>query len=122
MEFDATQPIYMQIGDRIKEDIIRGKLQPGDKLKSVRENSLVFEVSNLTIHRMIQYLEKEGVIYTKKGIGSFVNTSIDHEMQKKMIRTHVDDFICKMRNFGIDDLTILSYVREELEKEKEYEG
>ncbi|MFA9465164.1 MAG: GntR family transcriptional regulator [Velocimicrobium sp.] len=122
MEFDATQPIYMQIGDRIKEEIIRGKLQPGDKLKSVRENSLIFEVSNLTIHRMIQYLEREGVIYTKKGIGSFVNTSIDQEMQKKMIRTHVDEFICKMRKFGIDDLTILSFVREELEKEQGYEG
>lgn len=117
MEFDAASPIYLQIGDFIKEEILSGRLTPGDRLKSVREYSLFFEVSNLTIHRALRQLELEGVIVTRKGVGSFVSPRVDLEAQLDMIRSHVSDFISKMRKFGLDDSTILTFVHDGLDRE-----
>ena len=72
MVFVPDIPIYLQIATQIKERIVSGDLAPGDKLPSVREYSLIFEVSPLTIQRAIQHLDNENVIYSKKGVGSFV--------------------------------------------------
>ena len=69
MGFDAAAPIYIQIGDRIREEIISGKYPPGEQLKSVREYAVFYEVSPLTMHRAMQYLESQGLIVTKKGVG-----------------------------------------------------
>lgn len=66
MDFQNDQPIYIQIGTFIKEQIINGTIKPGEKLPSVREYAVLFEVSPLTIHRTIQYLEAEGIIVTRK--------------------------------------------------------
>ena len=66
MDFQNDQPIYIQIGTFIKEQIINGTIQPGEKLPSVREYAVLFEVSPLTIHRTVQYLEAEGIIVTRK--------------------------------------------------------
>ena len=117
MEFDAASPIYLQIGDFIKEEIVSGRLTPGDRLKSVREYSLLFEVSNLTIHRALRQLELEGVIVTRKGVGSFVSSRVDSEAQLDMIQSHVKDFISKMRKFGLNGSAILAFVRDGLDSE-----
>ena len=66
MDFQNDQPIYIQIGTFIKEQIINGTIRPGEKLPSVREYAVFFEVSPLTIHRTVQYLESEGIIETRK--------------------------------------------------------
>lgn len=50
MDFQNDQPIYIQIGTFIKEQIINGTIRPGEKLPSVREYAVFFEVSPLTIH------------------------------------------------------------------------
>ena len=44
MDFQNDQPIYIQIGTFIKEQIINGTIQPGEKLPSVREYAVLFEV------------------------------------------------------------------------------
>ena len=110
MDFDAASPIYLQIGDFIKEEIVSGRLAPGSRLPSVREYGLFFEVSNLTIQRALQQLELENVIVTKKGVGSFVNP----ETQQAIIARHAADFLGKMRKFGLDDAAILALVEKEL--------
>lgn len=114
MDFDAASPIYLQIGDFIKEEIVSGRLAPGSRLPSVREYGLFFEVSNLTIQRALQQLELENVIVTKKGVGSFVNPRITPETQQAIIARHAADFLGKMRKFGLDDAAILALVEKEL--------
>lgn len=115
MDFQNDQPIYLQIGTYIKEQIINGSLQPGDKLPSVREYAVVFEVSPLTIHRTIQYLEAEGIIGTKKGVGSFVRDDIQKKLSEDMVKGQIRDFICRMRNCGLSDAEIVEAVTQELE-------
>ena len=70
--FDTERPIYIQIMDIIKNNIIRGEYLPGSKLPSVRELSTLFKVNPNTIVKSLYFLENEGLIYTERTNGKFI--------------------------------------------------
>jgi len=117
MKFQDNVPIYVQIANDIKEQIISGALKDGEKLKSVREYSVLYEVTTLTMHRAIQLLEMEGVIQTKKGVGSFVASDVQPALETKMVNNQVQEFIRRMGNMGIQKVDILQLVQEALADE-----
>lgn len=101
MEFHNEQPIYIQIATCVKEQIVSGRIQPGDKLPSVREYTVQFEVSALTIQRAMQYLEKEQIIYSRKGVGNFVREDSTRNLQGQMVEAQARDFVEKMKKCGL---------------------
>ncbi len=116
LEFHNEQPIYIQIATIIKQQIASGQLQSGQKLPSVREYSVFFEVSALTIQRTMQYLEQEQVICSKKGVGNFVREESADSLQKKMAQAQTEDFIRKMRGCGLSDTEIQVLVEDALQE------
>ncbi len=72
MEFRERQAIYLQIGDHICENILRGTWKEGDKIPSIREMSVSIEVNPNTVMRTYSYLQDMGIIFNKRGIGYFV--------------------------------------------------
>ena len=65
-------PIYIQIHDKIKEDIEKGVWSIGDRLPSERELALKFDVSRMTLRQAIQTLADEGILERKIGSGTYV--------------------------------------------------
>ena len=65
-------PIYQQISGEIKNRLISGQLKIGDKLPSVREIAEEFKVNPNTVQRVFMELEKEGLTYAERGIGTFI--------------------------------------------------
>jgi len=65
-------PMYKQITDQIKDAIATKVLKPETKLPSIREMSKELKISIITIKRAYTDLEKEGYIFTRSGMGSFV--------------------------------------------------
>jgi len=114
MEFQDNMPIYVQIANNIKEQIISGKLKDGEKIKSVREYSVFYEVTALTMNRAMQLLETEGVVQTKKGVGSFITAGVQPVLKTKMIGAQVQEFIYRMRNMDIPKADILHLIQEAL--------
>lgn len=112
MEFQYTQPIYIQIGMRIKEQILRGELRAGEKLPSVREYAVIFEVSPLTIHRALQYLEQEQVILTKKGIGSFVRQEMQATLTSRLVEEQVHEFVARMKRYGFQETEVTAMIED----------
>lgn len=117
MEFKADRPIYIQIALCVKEWILNGKYSIGEKLPSVREFTLLFEVSALTIQRAIANLESEGVIMSKKGIGSFVSQDCKKHLEREMVVEQTREYIQKMKNLGMGKEQIKHLVEEELKHE-----
>jgi DNA-binding transcriptional regulator YhcF (GntR family) len=113
--FQENMPIYVQIANDIKDQIISGKLNDGDKLKSIREYSQAYEVTALTMQRALAVLETEAVVATKKGVGSFVKTGVREQIKIKLVEELVRDFIMRAANMGITGDEILQSVREGLE-------
>jgi GntR family transcriptional regulator len=67
------RPIYEQISERIKSQIIEGQLIAGDVLPSIRALAMDLKVSTITTQRAYRELESEGLIVTVPGKGSFVS-------------------------------------------------
>jgi GntR family transcriptional regulator len=65
-------PIYVQIRERLREDIIGGSLKRGEKLPAEHELAAQFSVSRMTIRESIEDLVNEGLLYRRHGVGTFV--------------------------------------------------
>ncbi len=65
-------PLYQQIIDRLKREISEGRLQPGAPLPSFRQLAEDLLVSVITVNRAYEELEREGIIFRRQGLGTFV--------------------------------------------------
>jgi len=72
LDYRDARPIYTQISDGIREQILSGILQNGDKLPSVRELATQLTINPNTIQRSYRELELQGWIASVPGKGSFV--------------------------------------------------
>ncbi|MDI3257931.1 MAG: GntR family transcriptional regulator [Kyrpidia sp.] len=65
-------PLYQQVVDQVREAVARRWLQPGDRLPSVRELAIKLALNHNTVAKAYQELEREGLIETLRGRGTFV--------------------------------------------------
>ena len=72
MKFKESKSIYLQIADRICDEILLGKYQEEERIPSVREYAVTVEVNANTIVRSFDYLQGQNIIYNKCGLGYFV--------------------------------------------------
>jgi len=72
MEFRDNEPIYLQIAAFVSQNILLGKWQADQKIPSVRDLAIELQVNLNTVLRAYEFLESQGVIYIKRGLGNFV--------------------------------------------------
>ena len=108
MKYDADIPIYVQIIEKIKNDILNGILVPGEKLPSIQDMAVTMEVNQNTISRAYKDCESLGIIETKRGIGSFVieNQALINQLRTEKVRLTIQAFI--------HDLEALGYSRDQI--------
>jgi GntR family transcriptional regulator len=102
MEFSSNLPIYVQIMNLIKTKIASGELNGGDKLPSVRDFSKQMKVNPNTIQRVYQELEREQLVFTQRGMGTFVTKDIETIKNLKEGRATglIQQFFLEMKNLG----------------------
>jgi GntR family transcriptional regulator len=79
---DSAEPMYHQIEVQLRALILGGKLGEGTPLPSIRELALDLSCSVITIRRVYQDLENEGLIRTKQGTGTFVAKVEDEDRER----------------------------------------
>ena len=96
-------PIYQQISGEIKNRLISGQLKIGDKLPSVREIAEEFKVNPNTVQRVFMELEKEGLTYAERGIGTFIKkdpTMVKYLREKEAEKIRIR-FINEAKKLGL---------------------
>lgn len=73
IDLQSRTPIYEQLYRRVTELVVKRQLMPGDKLPSVRELAKSLGVNPNTVSKAFQNLERDGVIYSLPGRGSFIS-------------------------------------------------
>lgn len=108
--FNKNQAIYLQIMNQIKLDIISGRLSPNDKLPAIREFALEIKVNPNTVQRSYQELERENIIITQRGIGSFVTPDISliKNLKKENAKKQAKAFLNKMKLMGFSKDEIIN--------------
>ena len=72
MIFSNDKPIYIQMADRLCDEILSGVYKDDDRIPSVREYAVLLEVNTNTAVKAYEQLAREEIIYNKRGLGYFV--------------------------------------------------
>ena len=112
---DDSRPIYLQIEDLIKANIIAGVYQPGQKLPSLRDLAAEAAVNPNTMQKALTELERSGLVYTQRTSGRFITEDVSKmtELKEQIAREQIQLFLKNMEQLGLtrDD------IRRLLEKE-----
>lgn len=72
VDFKQDRAIYLQMAEQICDGILAGKYHSDDRIPSVREQAVLFEVNTNTVVKTYDLLLQWGIIYTRRGLGYFV--------------------------------------------------
>ena len=111
LNHSSMVPIYEQLMEQIKTEIIESALVEGEALPSVRKLAGELRISALTVKKAYDNLESEGFTVTVHGKGTYVaatNTELLLEEQKKELEADLEQAIQKGRRCGISDEDIKS--------------
>ena len=100
----SVRPIYEQIVEQVKNQIIQGRLSPGDPLPSMRALAQDLKISVITTKRAYGELEAEGFIETVAGKGCYVSTTDPEVLREGNLRIaedHIQKAIDVARTSGI---------------------
>ena len=67
MTFNNNKAIYLQMADRLCDDILAGKYKADDRIPSVREYAVMLEVNTNTAVKAYEELARDGVVYNRRG-------------------------------------------------------
>jgi len=111
-QFDNQKPIYLQIVELIKKEIISGRLKSGEKIPSVRELAVQAKVNPNTVQKALAELERCGLIYTERTNGKFVteNMSVINEFRNALINDRVESFLQDMIHIGVSEDEVREYL------------
>ena len=110
-QFSKEMPIFCQIKDLILKEIIKKTWKPGEKIPSVRELAVKLKVNPNTVQKAYSSLEKEGIIFVKRGQGYFVieDEKFIENLKKKIIEEQIQKFIENLESLGVDISEIKKY-------------
>ena len=112
--FENERPIYVQIIEKIRIEIVSGKLKRGEKIPSVRDLAIALKVNPNTIQKALEKLEDEKLIYTERTNGKFVTTDdkLIKKVQEESAKMRTRNYINNMSSLGINFENTLKYLKE----------
>ena len=112
--FNNDRPIYIQLVETIRVQIVSGMLKSGERLPSVRELALTVKVNPNTMQKALAELEDEGLVYTERTNGKFVTTNKEliEKVKKQLAEEKVNNYLNDMENIGISYDEALTYLQE----------
>ena len=112
-EFSKDKPIYTQIIEYIKMNIISGEYKPGEKLLSVREMAVLAKVNPNTMQRALQELEKDELVFSKRTSRRNIteDKNMIDELKASFAKKQIMDFYEKMKSIGLTKEEIIRYVQ-----------
>jgi GntR family transcriptional regulator len=110
----AAGPLYQQIVDGIKREISEGRLGPGQPLPSFRALAEQVLVSLITVKRAYEELERDGIIYRKQGLGTFVSedgAARSREVKRRQAEELLQEAITEGIEAGLTEKELLTMAK-----------
>jgi DNA-binding transcriptional regulator YhcF (GntR family) len=93
---DDSRPIFMQIAERIEDDIIDGELPEESQVPSTNQFAALYRINPATAAKGVNLLVDEGILYKKRGIGMFVKTGAREELREKRKEQFYEQYVVTM--------------------------
>ena len=125
LDFRSGIPIYTQIVEQVKQQVVGGEIKPGDQLPTVRALALELRVNFNTVARAYRLLDEAGIISTQQGRGTYILDVPPPERTDKLRQQALEaltrDYLNEAIHLGCSPDEIEKTLKEQLEKEKSTE-
>lgn len=108
--FTGTGPIYMQIAQQIRHDILSGALTEGEQVMSTTQYATTFRINPATAAKAFSLLVDEGIIHKQRGLGMFVSPGA----QQRIRNQRRGEFLNSTLTPVIEDAQLLGLTREDV--------
>ncbi len=115
--FNRREAVFLQIADRLRSEILRGKYLPDQQIPTVRQLAYEAAVNPNTMQKALTVLEEEGLLCSRGTAGRFVTSNQTAlEAAKETARKRaVRNLIYETRQLGLSTEELISYIKEEEE-------
>ncbi|MCG7409529.1 GntR family transcriptional regulator [Paenibacillus sp. ACRRX] len=93
---DDSRPIFMQIAERIEDDVIEGRLPEESQVPSKIQIAAFYQINPATAAKGVSLLVDEGILYKKRGIGIFVVTGAQALLMEKRREQFFEQYVVAM--------------------------
>lgn len=110
-------PVYIQLKEELKLLVLKGVYPPGSKLPTVRQMAVELRINSNTVSRSYSELEKEGIISTQQGRGTFVRELPDNlgtNAKELQLEKLLDQLIKDTLSLGLDEEYVLTKLAEKI--------
>ena len=107
MIFTNDKAIYIQMADRLCDEILAGKYKDDDRIPSVREYAVMLEVNANTAVKAYDELSRANIIYNKRGLGYFVTPGAKKQILKERKQEFMKERLPELfRQMQLLDITL----------------
>ncbi|WP_078382068.1 GntR family transcriptional regulator [Sutcliffiella halmapala] len=94
--FDQDKPIYLQVREKIEDQIINNQLNEGEQAPSTNQLVSYFKINHVTVAKGINQLVEEGILFKKRGIGMFVAAGAKEKLVQKRKESFIEEYVIKL--------------------------
>ena len=94
--FDQDKPIYLQVREKIEDQIVNNQLHEGEQAPSTNQLVSFYKINHATVSKGVNQLVEEGILFKKRGIGMFVAEGAREKLIQKRKDAFVDEYIVKL--------------------------
>lgn len=113
--FVQDKPIYIQIREKIEDQILNDQLKEGEQAPSTNQLVNYFKINHVTVSKGINQLVEEGILFKKRGIGMFVADGAKEKLIEKRKESFIEDYIVKLVHeadkLRITDSEIIQFIK-----------
>ena len=113
--FDDRSPIYVQIANGIKDDVLSGTLKEDEQIMSTNQYAAFYQINPATAAKGFAQLVDEGVLYKKRGIGMFVSPDararLRSQRRDRFFVDVVEPMLAEARMVGVDVEEIVAHIQ-----------
>ena len=107
MAFNNDKAIFLQMADRLCDEILAGNYQDDERIPSVREYAVMLQVNTNTAVKAYESLSRDGIIYNKRGLGYFVTSGAKQQIMEARKREFMEQTLPELfRNMQLLDIKI----------------
>lgn len=114
LDYKSNKPIYEQIIEQIKFNVMKGYLKPGDAIPSVRKLALELKITPGTVSKAYQELERQQIIETIRGKGTFIAGKIElrpDDTKLSVVKKNLVRELMELKLMGYDKKMIVDLVK-----------
>ena len=113
--FDQDKPIYLQIREKMEDQIVNNQLKEGDQAPSTTQLVNFYKINHATVSKGVNQLVEEGILYKKRGIGMFVAEGAREKLIQKRKDAFKENYVVGLvqeaNKLGITDQELFDLIK-----------